>query len=149
MTLTPSQANTLRRAAKILESLVRDSDVLSSPNHVKNLLKSRIGAYENEVFTVIFLNNRHQVIAIDDMFHGTIDSAAVYPREVIKAALKHNAAALILAHNHPSFVAEPSDTDVRLTRKLVDACALVDIRILDHLIVAGPNCTSLAERGLM
>ena len=149
MTLTPYQANTLRRASKILESLVRDNDVLSSPDRVKNLLKSRIGAAEHEVFTVIFLNNRHQVIAIDDMFHGTIDSAAVYPREVVKAALRYNAAALILAHNHPSFIAEPSDTDVRLTRKLVDACALIDIRILDHLIVAGPNCTSLAERGLM
>ena len=149
MTLTPYQASTLRRAAKILESLVRNTDVLSSPDHVKNLLKAHIGASEHEVFTVIFLDNRHQIIAIDDMFHGTIDSAAVYPREVVKAALKHNAAALILAHNHPSFVAEPSDTDVRLTRKLVDACTLIDIRILDHIIVAGPNYTSLAERGLM
>ncbi len=149
MTLTPSQTACLRRAAKILESLVRTGDVLSSPSHVRELIKTRIGAREHEVFTVIFLDNRHRVIAIEDMFNGTIDSAAVYPREVIKAALKHNAAALLLAHNHPSFVAEPSDSDVRLTRKLVDACALVDIRILDHLIVAGPNCTSLAERGLM
>ena len=148
-TLTPYQATTLRRAAKILESLVRTTDAISSPEHVKNLFKARIGAAEHEVFSVMFLDNRHRVIAIVDMFTGTIDSAAVYPREVVKAALQHNAAALILAHNHPSFVAEPSDTDVRLTRKLVDACALVDVRILDHLVVAGPSCTSLAERGLM
>ncbi len=149
MTLTPSQAATLRRGAKILENLVRSGDALSSPAHVRDFLKYHIGAREFEMFTVIFLDNRHKVIAVEDLFRGTIDSAAVYPREVVKAALRHNAAALVLAHNHPSFTAEPSDTDVRLTRKLVDACALIDIRILDHLIVAGPNCTSLAERGLM
>ena len=149
MTLTPYQATTLRRAAKILESLVRTTDVVSSPEHVKNLFKAHIGAAEQEIFSVMFVDNRHGLIAIEDMFFGTIDTAAVYPREIIKAALKHNAAALVLAHNHPSFTAEPSDTDVRLTRKLVDALALIDVRVLDHLIVAGPNCTSLAERGLM
>lgn len=149
MLLTTTQEKTLQRAANILESLVRTGDVLSSPDMVRQFLKCRIGALEFETFTVIFLDNRHKVIAVEDMFKGSISSAAVYPREVVKAALKHNAAALLLAHNHPSFTAEPSDTDVRLTRKLVDACNLFEIRILDHLIVAGPNCTSLSERGLM
>ena len=150
MSLTPYQVTTLRRAARIMENLVRDGDVLSSPDHVREYLKYKIGALEHEVFSVLFLDNRHRVIAFEPaMFRGTIDSAAVYPREIVKAALRHNAAALLLAHCHPSFVAEPSDTDIRLTRKLVDACALIDVRIIDHLIVAGPNITSLAERGLM
>ena len=149
MALTPHQQTTLRRAAKILESLVREQDVLSSPEDVRTLIKCRIGAREHEVFTAVWLDNRHRVIAIVDMFHGTIDSAAVYPREIVKAALAHNAAAVVFAHNHPSLVTEPSDTDVRLTRKLVDALALVDVRVLDHIVVGGPNLTSLAERGLM
>ena len=149
MALTPYQQTTLRRAEMILAGLVRESDVLSSPDEVRSLIKCRIGASEHEVFVAIWLDNRHRVIEIVDMFHGTIDSAAVYPREVVKAALKFNAAAVVFAHNHPSFTAEPSDTDVRLTRKLVDGLALIDVRVLDHLVVGGPNITSLAERGLM
>ena len=149
MALIPYQQQTLRRAENILRSLIRETDVLASPEDVRTLIRYRIGAKEAEVFVAIWLDNRHRVIDIVDMFHGTIDSAAVYPREVVKAALAHNAAAVVFAHNHPSTVAEPSDTDVRLTRKLVDGLALIDVRVLDHLVVGGPNITSLAERGLM
>ena len=97
----------------------------------------------------MFLDNRHRVIEYRELFRGTIDSAAVYPREVVKRCLSSNAAAVIFAHNHPSGVAEPSDTDVRLTRKLIDALALIDVRVLDHLIIGQGVQTSLAERGLM
>lgn len=149
MSLTRYQKATLRRAANILESLVRDTDVISSPQAARDLLKCRIGALEHEVFIVVWLNNRHQIIEIVELFRGTIDSAAVYPREVVKSALNHNAAAAIFSHNHPSYRAEPSDTDIRLTRRLADALALIDIRVIDHIVVAGPNCVSFAEQGLL
>jgi len=149
MALTKYQQATLRRAAKILESLIRESDILRSPDDARKLVQCRIGASEHEIFMVIWLDNRHRVIEVVEMFAGTNDSAAVYPREVVKAALKYNAASCLLAHNHPTTVCEPSDLDVRLTRKLVDALALIDVRVLDHLIVGGSNSTSLAERGLM
>lgn len=123
--------------------------VFSSPENVRTYLQTRYEGAEAERFDVIFLDNRHGLIAAESLFTGTIDSAAVYPREVVKAALRHNAAALVLAHNHPSGVAEPSDTDVRLTRKLVDALSLVDVRVLDHIVVGNGTTTSLAERGLM
>jgi DNA repair protein RadC len=101
------------------------------------------------VFCVLFLTNRHRVIAFEEMFRGTIDGATVHPREVVKQALRLNAAAVILAHNHPSGVSEPSRADEAITRRLRDALALVDIRVLDHLIVGGSEITSLAERGLL
>jgi len=128
---------------------VRDADVLSSPEAVRHYLSLHLTGLEHEVFAALFLDNRHRVIAYRELFRGTIDSAAVYPREVVKCCLASNAAAVIFAHNHPSGVAEPSDTDVRLTRKLVDALALVDIRVLDHVVVGQGVQTSLAERGLM
>jgi DNA repair protein RadC len=101
----------------------------------------------HEVFACIYLDNQHRVLAFDELFRGTIDGASVYPREVVKAALKRNAAALILAHNHPSGVAEPSAADRQLTRRLKDALALVDIRVLDHVVVGDGETVSLAERG--
>jgi len=130
-------------------SVVRDADVRSSPEAVRHYLSLHLTGLEHEVFAALFLDNRHRVIAYRELFRGTIDSAAVYPREVVKCCLASNAAAVIFAHNHPSGVAEPSDTDVRLTRKLVDALALVDIRVLDHVVVGQGVQTSLAERGLM
>ena len=105
--------------------------------------------YQREVFACLFLDNRHRVIAFEELFFGSIDSAAVHPREVVKAALRHNAAALIFAHNHPSGVAEPSRADELLTRRLKEALALVDIRVLDHLVVGDGEPLSLAERGLI
>jgi len=128
---------------------VMQGDVLSSPEHVRHYLSLQLTGLGHEVFACLFLDNRHRVIEYRELFTGTIDSAAVYPREVVKRCLTSNAAAVIFAHNHPSGVAEPSDTDVRLTRKLVDALALIDVRVLDHLIVGQGVQTSLAERGLM
>jgi DNA repair protein RadC len=128
---------------------VMQGDVLSSPEHVRHYLSLHLTGLGHEVFSALFLDNRHRVIEYRELFNGTIDSAAVYPREVVKHCLTTNAAAVIFAHNHPSGVAEPSDTDVRLTRKLVDALALIDVRVLDHLIIGRGVQTSLAERGLM
>jgi DNA repair protein RadC len=102
-----------------------------------------------EVFCCLFLDNRHRLIAFDELFRGTIDGASVHPREVVRQALQRNAAAVILAHNHPSGVAEPSQADELITHRLKDALALVDIRVLDHLIVGDSRCTSFAERGLL
>ena len=121
--------------------------VITSPNDTRNYLMLKLAEKEHEVFAVMFLDNRHQLIAYEEMFRGTIDGASVYPREVAKAALKHNAAALILAHNHPSGIAEPSQSDLNITGRLKKACAMLDIRVLDHLIVGGTSITSLAERG--
>lgn len=128
---------------------VMQGDVLSKPEHVRHYLSMHLTGLGHEVFSGLFLDNRHRVIEYRELFRGTIDSAAVYPREVVKRCLSCNAAAVIFAHNHPSGVAEPSDTDVRLTRKLVDALALIDVRVLDHLVIGRGVQTSLAERGLM
>ncbi len=133
---------------QVYETLGRE-DVLSSPEHVRQYLSLHLTGLQHEVFAALFLDNRHRVIEYQELFSGTIDSAAVYPREVVKRCLRCNAAAVIFAHNHPSGVAEPSDTDVRLTRKLSDALALVDVRVLDHLVIGQGVQTSLAERGLM
>ena len=130
-------------------SQVSERDVLSSPGEVRQYLSLHLSDLEHEVFAALFLDNRHRVIEYTELFRGTIDSAAVYPREVVKHCLSRNAAAVIFAHNHPSGVAEPSDTDVRLTRKLTDALALIDVRVLDHLVIGRGVQTSLAERGLM
>ena len=132
----------------LFETVIQ-GDVLSSPEHVRQYLSLHLSGLGHEVFSGLFLDNRHRVIEYRELFTGTIDSAAVYPREVVKRCLSSNAAAVIFAHNHPSGVAEPSDTDVRLTRKLVDALALIDVRVLDHLIIGQGVQTSLAERGLM
>ncbi len=132
-----------------LYSEINRGDALSSPDSVRRYLSSELAGRPHEVFCGLFLDNRHRVIKFSELFRGTIDSAAVYPREVVKCCLKSNAAAVIFAHNHPSGVAEPSDTDVRLTQKLTDALALIDVRVLDHLIIGQGVQTSLAERGLM
>jgi DNA repair protein RadC len=104
---------------------------------------------QREAFYILFLDNQHRVIQDEILFEGTIDAASVYPREVVKRALHHNAAALILAHNHPSGVAEPSQSDIRITSRISDALALVDIRVLDHFVVGDGEIVSFAERGWM
>jgi len=128
---------------------VRECDAMTSPALVREYLSLHLSGLQHEVFAALFLDNRHRVLEYRQLSTGTIDSAAVYPREVVKNCLSSNAAAVIFAHNHPSGVAEPSDTDVRLTRKLTDALALIDVRVLDHLIIGQGVQTSLAERGLM
>jgi DNA repair protein RadC len=121
---------------------------LNDPDATRAYLQLEMAALEREVFACIFLNNRNRVIAFEKLFYGTVDGAAVYPREVVKAVLEHNAAAVIFAHNHPSGDAEPSAADNEITRRLREALALIDVRVLDHLIV-GRGITSLAERGLV
>ncbi len=139
----------LEMARRHLEEPLRRGDALGSPEDTRQFLRARLRDYPHEVFACLFLDNRHRVIAFEELFRGTIDSASVHPREVVKQALAHNAAALILAHNHPSGVGEPSQADERITRRLRDALALVDIRLLDHFVVGDGEPVSLAERGLI
>ena len=128
---------------------MRHGSVLSNPNAVREFLLVHHKGQEREIFGVMFLDNRHRLIAVEEMFLGTVDGASVHPREVVKRALKLNAAAVILAHNHPSGVAEPSQADELITVRIRDALALVDIRVLDHLVVGGTTVVSLAERGVI
>jgi DNA repair protein RadC len=134
-------------AAKYAEPIV--GQVITSPIETEHFLRSQLAHLEYEVFCVVYLDNRHRVIAFCEESRGTIDGTSVYPREIVKAALRHNAAAVILAHNHPSGVAEPSQSDECITRRLKSALELVDIRVLDHLIIGGGKTTSLANRGLL
>ena len=128
---------------------VERGDALGSPQQTARYLQARLRDYPYEVFAVLFLDNRHRVIAFEELFRGTIDGASVHPREVVRRALALNAAAVILSHNHPSGVAEPSQADRRITERLRDALLLVDVRVLDHLIIGDGECCSFAERGLI
>jgi DNA repair protein RadC len=128
---------------------LREGPLLASPRAARDFLRAQLRDREHEVFCCLHLDNRHRLIAFEELFRGTIDGASVHPREVVKSALARRAAAVILAHNHPSGIAEPSRADEAITLRLRDALALVDIRVVDHLIVGGPDCTSLAERGLL
>jgi DNA repair protein RadC len=122
---------------------------IRSPADTEQFLKARLQHLDHELFCCLFLDNRHRVLGFDELFRGTIDGTSVYPREVVKEALAINAAAVILAHNHPSGVAEPSQADERITRRLKSALELVDIRLLDHLIIGDGRATSLAARGIL
>ncbi|MGD2117098.1 MAG: DNA repair protein RadC [Chromatiales bacterium] len=128
---------------------LQQGDVLSDPQATQRYLSARLRDYGHEVFACLYLDNKHRVIAFEELFRGTIDGASVYPREVVKQALGHQAAAIILTHNHPSGVAEPSQADRQITAKLVSALQLVDIRVLDHIVVGDGQCCSFAERGLI
>jgi DNA repair protein RadC len=130
------------------ESLQRD-DALTSPEQTCQYLRLRLQAYPYEVFACLFLDNRHRIIAFEELFQGTVDGASVYPREVVRRCLHHNAAATIFSHNHPSGVAEPSRADRQITSRLKDALALIDVRVLDHIIVGSSDTVSFAERGLI
>ena len=141
----------IESALKILESRILydpGSPSMTSPQASKDFVKLQLATYEHEVFACLFMDNRNRVIAFEELFRGTIDGASVYPREVVKACLSHNAAAVIFAHNHPSGVSEPSQADKSITKRLKDALALIDVRVLDHLIV-GEEVTSFAEKGLL
>ncbi|MBI5450161.1 MAG: DNA repair protein RadC [Gammaproteobacteria bacterium] len=132
-----------------LEEALREGDTLSTPAQAGDYLKVRLHGLEHEVFTCLFLDNRHRLIRAEEIFRGTISGASVYPREIVKRALVLNAAAVIFAHNHPSGVAEPSSADVALTSRLTQALALIDVRVLDHLVVGQGCVVSLAERGMV
>lgn len=124
-------------------------ETLLNPAKTRRFLKSRLRGYQQEVFACLFLDNQHRVIKFEELFKGTIDGASVYPREVVKKALALNAAAVILAHNHPSGLAEPSQADLRITEKLKSALLLVDIRVLDHMIIGDGEVMSFAESGIL
>lgn len=143
---TPNQI--IELAASILENRII-GETLTSPKDSEQYIQLKIGSLEHEVFCCLFLDNRHRVIAFDELFRGTINGASVHPREVVKQALKHNAAACILAHNHPSGVAEPSQADQQITKLLKDALNLIDVRVLDHIVVSTEETVSFAERGLI
>ncbi len=132
----------------LAESLTRGQP-LTNPTDTQHYLTARLGDYPYEVFACLFLDTRHRLICYEELFRGTIDGASVHPREVVRRTLQHNAAAVILAHNHPSGIAEPSDADRRITQRLKDALALIDVRVLDHIVVGDQVATSLAERGYL
>ncbi len=139
----------LEMSRRYLAETVRRQDAINSPQDTRQYLSSCLRDKPHEVFAALFLDNRHQLIKFEELFQGTIDGASVYPREVVKKALFYNAAAIIVAHNHPSGIAEPSQADEHITIRLKDALSLVDIRLLDHLIIGDGNIVSLAERGLL
>lgn len=139
----------LEMSRRALGEAMQTGDALNSPRAVRDYLQLLLRGLEQEVFMVIFLDAQHRVLAAEELFRGTLTQTSVYPREVVKRTLFHNAAAVILAHNHPSGVAEPSQSDRLLTDALKQALALVDVRVLDHFIVAGAGCLSFAERGMV
>ncbi|MEE1950329.1 DNA repair protein RadC [Pseudomonas alcaligenes] len=136
--------------ARQLASLrLRRGRALTSPREVFSHLQALLAGYEHEVFALLMLDSQHRVIAFEQVFRGTLDGASVYPREIVKIALEHNAAALILVHNHPSGDPQPSMADRKLTTKLQDALNLVGVRTLDHIVVGDEGCVSLAELGYL
>lgn len=146
----PAEADeVLQVAQQLLAGQVRGADVLCSPEAVRSFLRCRLGALPHEVFAVVHLNAQHCVLDYVEMFRGTVTQTSVYPREVVKDALRLNSSALLLVHCHPSGCVEPSRADEHLTQVLKQAAALIDVRVLDHLIVAGADVLSFAERGLL
>ena len=139
----------LELSQRHLREQLEDRDVLTSSELTRQYLRARLGKYEHEVFACLFLDNQHRVVNLEELFSGTIDGAAVYPREVVKRCLHNNAAAVIFAHNHPSGIAEPSQADVSITQRLKIALNTIDVRVLDHIVVGGRDVVSFAERGLL
>lgn len=144
-----STQHILEAAAAILEDRVRSGEVMGCPDQVKSLIQLKLGVEEREHFGVLFLDTKHRMISFEIMFSGTLSQTSVYPREVARRALALNAAAVILAHNHPSGDTEASFADQALTKRLVEACQLVDVRVVDHVIVSPSETYSFAEKGLI
>jgi len=151
--LGPAGRARLRASVELALRAARDAlargDALTSPETVRDYLRLALAARESEAFVALFLDSQHRLLVAEELFRGTLAQTSVYPREVVKAALACNAAAVIFAHNHPSGVAEPSRADELLTASLKSALALIDVRVLDHFVVAGPVVVSFAERGLL
>jgi DNA repair protein RadC len=139
----------LEMSRRHLESKLNRGDALTDADSTKAFVQQKLRHYPYEVFACLFLDNQHRLIGFEELFHGTINMAKVYPREVVKQALSYNAAAVIFAHNHPSGIAEPSMSDIELTQQLKSALNMVDIRVLDHIIVGDAEPSSLAEQGLI
>ncbi|MBF2759960.1 MAG: DNA repair protein RadC [Ectothiorhodospiraceae bacterium AqS1] len=136
-------------ATRYLEEDLKEREIFNSPEDTCLYLHARLRSRPHEVFACLFMDNRHRMIAYEEMFRGTINGTSVHPREIVKRALELNAAALIVAHNHPSGVAEPSETDRGMTRKLAASLALVDLRLLDHIVVGDGDVVSFSQRGLL
>ena len=149
--MTAREKRAIYRAMGILETHLKQAtgDALNSPRAVRELLALKLAREESEQFLVLFLDTQHRLIEAETLFYGTLSQTSVYPREVVKRALCHNAAAVILAHNHPSGVPDPSQSDRLLTATLERALSLVDVRVLDHFIIAGRDTLSFAEKGLL
>ena len=146
--LTTEQSRLIEQAETLMRSRIRaDSTQLSDPSAAGNMFRYRLANHEREVFSVAFLDTRHKVIAVEDLFAGTLDGAEVHPREIAKRALTLGAAAIIVAHNHPSHHNEPSGADRAVTARLKQSLALVDVRLLDHFVVTADGYTSMAARG--
>jgi len=139
----------IEQALALLACEIRQTDALASPDAVKAFLRLKLAPKDHEVFAVLFLDCQHRVIEFEEMFRGTISQTSVYPREVARAALMHNAASIVVAHNHPSGSVAPSRADELLTQTLKAALALIDVRVLDHIVVGAEGTFSLAEHGLM
>lgn len=139
----------LEMAKRTMKGEMLAMDALNSPAAVKNYLRMSLSREKHEIFAVIFLDAQNRPVATEEMFRGTLTQTSVYPREVVKRCLYHNAASVILAHNHPSGASEPSHADQMLTQTLKNALSLIDVRVLDHFIVGGENVLSFAERGLL
>ena len=139
----------LEMARRALSEKMKQADSLNSPQAVRDYLRLTLARLPHEVFVIVFLTAQNRVIAVDELFRGTLTQTSVYPREIVKRALAHNAAAVILAHNHPSGEASPSAADRSLTKHLADALALIDVRVLDHFIVAPGASLSFAEQGML
>ncbi len=140
---------TLEMSRRHLQETLNLGEGLASPADTRRFLAAHLRDYPHEVFACLFLDNRHRVIKFQELFHGTVNGASVYPREIVKWALSHNATAVIFAHNHPSGVTEPSRADQVLTKRLAEALSLVEVRVLDHFIVGDGEVFSFAERGLI
>jgi DNA repair protein RadC len=153
LALTGEQAARIAVVTELARRALREKlisgDAMTSPGAVREYLRLQLQTRQHEVFCAVYLDTQNRVIAFEELFRGTLAQTSVYPREVVKAALRHNAGAVIFAHNHPSGIAEPSHADETLTTALKQALALVDVRVLDHFVVAGDGILSFAERGLL
>ena len=147
--MNDEETNVIAQGLAILSRRMRANDQLSSPDSVRDYLRMSLSGREHEVFVVVLLDSQHRVLRCEEMFRGTLTQTSVYPREVVKTALAANAASVIFAHNHPSGASEPSQADELLTRELKAALALVDVKVLDHFVIAGTQSLSFAERGLL
>ncbi len=140
----------IEQALQILEQRLQNKGAcFNEPDNVRSFLTLKLATEEREHFGMILLDNRYRMISFEIPFHGTVDSASVYPRELVKLCLQHNASAVILSHNHPSGVPDPSQSDERITKRIIDALALIDVRVLDHFIIGGVKTVSFAELGLL
>ena len=132
-----------------IESQFKHDGPISAPKLAADYFRLKLGQYEREIFAVLFLCNRHYVIGYEELFLGTLNGASVHPREIVKSVLYRNAAAVILGHNHPSGIAEPSQSDIQITRRITEALCLIDVKVLDHIVVGGADFVSFSDRGLM